>query len=346
MQPDAAFQVQPTLSFRAEKPTFRSNKHYRPASTPWLPRAIKRLARAARRQAPVVLALLIVGLLWGAGYHLLAGTAPLAAYGSGLSFGFAAGALLGVGREMGRNAIGLSSFGAKSRYPVLGAAPELTPDVLRGLSPDQRTPLGCLLHQPAAAFATAYRDLDAAIAGKQLVAFIGGAPEEGATTAALSVAISAALLERRVIAVDCDLRRRSLTRAIGADPVHGLLDAAETPERWREFLVHEPETGLDVLPAARLRNPWSNLFDAAGLARLIATLREHYELIVLDCPPSLSADGSMIARMADQCVIVATWDETPIGALNDTLRALGRAGPQTAAVFVNRVPMRYTLARS
>lgn len=346
MQPDAAIQARPSFTFRTETPTARPNNHYRPVSAPWFTRAIKRLARAVRRQAPVFLALTIAGLLWGAGYHLLAQVSPIAAYGSGLSFGIAAGALLGVGRELGRNAIGLSSFGRKSRYPILGAAPELTPDLLRELSPDQRTPLGCLLHQPAATFATAFRDLDATLADKQLVAFIGGAPEEGATTTALAVAVSAAQHERRVIAVDCDMRRRSLTRAIGADPVRGLLDAAEAPERWREFLIQEAESGLDVLPAARLRNPWRNLFDAAGLERLVDELREHYDLIVLDCPPALSADGSMIARMADQCVIVATWDETPVGSLNDTLRALGRAGPQTTAVFLNRVPSRYALTRS
>jgi Mrp family chromosome partitioning ATPase len=319
---------------------------YRPASAPWMTRALKKFARAARRQAPVLFSLIIVGLLWGAGYHLLADARPVTAYGGGVAFGLIAGMLLGMGREFGRNAIGISSFGAKSRYAILGAAPELGAEVLRDLAPDQRTPLGCLLHQPAATFASAFRDLDAALTGKQLVAFIGAAPEEGATTTALAVAISAAQQGRRVIAVDCDMRRRSLTRAIDANPPHGLLDAADAPARWREFLVQEQETGLDVLPAALSKNPWRNLLDAGGLAALIANLREHYDLIVLDCPPALNADGAVVARSADQCVIVTTWDETPVGALNDTLRAIGRAGPQTAAVFVNRVPSRYALARS
>jgi ABC-type sugar transport system substrate-binding protein len=60
----------------------------------------------------------------------------------------------------------------------------------------------------------------------------------------------------------------------------------------------------------------------------------------------MNADTAIVARAADHCVIVATWDETPVATLNDALRALGRAGPETAAVFVNRVPARYTVARS
>ncbi|GAM96399.1 tyrosine-protein kinase EpsD [alpha proteobacterium U9-1i] len=339
-----AIDTQPLLNFRLQTTSARDRRNAPTAA--WPIRAARRAARALKRQTPVLIALLAVGLLLGVGYFMLA-QAPLAtALGSGASFGLAAGGLLALARELGRNAIGLSSFGGKNKYPILGAAPDLSAQTLRDLAPDQRTPLGCLLHQPAAGFATAFRDLEKTLSNKQLVAFVGPAPEEGATTAALAVAVTAAQQGRRVIAVDCDLGRRSLTRAIEADPERGVADAVAAPESWRDFLTQEAESGLDVLPAGRTRNVWRSPFDGPGFETLMDKLREDYDLIVLDCPPTLNADGAIVARSADRCVIVTTWDETPIGALNDALRALGRSGPEHTSVFVNRVPSRYALARS
>ena len=306
----------------------------------------RRATRGLKRQTPVLIALLAVGLLLGVGFFMVGEASLFSALGSGASFGLATGSLLALAREIGRNAIGLSSFGSKSRYPILGAAPDLSATALRELAPDQRTPLGCVLHQPAAAFAASFRDLEKALSHKQLLAFIGGVPEEGATTSALALAVSGAQQGKRVIAIDCDLGRRSLTRAVGIDPDRGIADASAEPEAWRDFVTQEPESGVDVLPAGRVRNVWRSPFDAGGFGALIETLRDHYDTIVLDCPPTMHADTAIVARAADQCVIVATWDETPVATLNDALRALGRAGPETAAVFVNRVPARYTLARS
>ena len=344
MHQDAAVPILPTLTFRLHTTSARDKKQL--TAAPWPVRVAKRAARGFKRQTPVLIALLAVGLLLGVGYFMVGDTPLLNALGSGASFGVAAGALLATAREIGRNAIGLSSFGAKSRYPILGAAPDLSASTLRELAPDQRTPLGCVLHQPAATFAVSFRELEKALSHKQLLAFIGGAADEGATTAALALAVSGAQQGRRVIAIDCDLGRRSLTRAVGIDPDRGVADASAEPEAWRDFVTQEPESGLDVLPAGRIRNVWRSPFDGAGFASLIETLRDHYDTIVLDCPPTMNADTAIVARAADQCVIVATWDETPVATLNDALRALGRAGPETAAVFVNRVPARYAVARS
>ena len=265
-----------------------------------------------------------------------------------LWFGIGApiGAGVGVIREIGRNTITSPTRLSRQRgFNVLGAAPELDTRALRELPPDQRSALGCLAYQAPSPFATAFRNLQGALTSDRLIAFIGPAAGEGATTAALCTAVSATQQGRNVIIVDCDIRRRSLTRGFGMEPELGVLECCERPEYWRDYVEHEAETGLHFLPAAQASSPWRSLIGEAGFPVLLKELQRAYDLVVLDCPPAIgAAEGSVIARMADRCVMVATWDRTTFSAMRHALRNL-RSRAQTTGIFVNRVPPGYRFGR-
>jgi len=260
------------------------------------------------------------------------------------AIGIAGGLIIGLVRELGRNTItSVSSLGKHRGYTVLGAAPELSLRAMRQLPPDQRSPLGCLAYQPASPFATAFRDLQGNLQGGT-VAFIGALAGEGATTAALCAAASATQQGRSVILIDCDLRRRSLTRGFGMNPDLGVLEACERPEFWRQYVEQEAETGLHFMPAAPASSPWRTLIGQPGFKVLLQQLEGAYDLVILDCPPALgSAEGPMIARMAQRSVVVAGWDHTPLSVVRNTMRTL-KARANTG-VYVNRVPPGYRFGR-
>jgi Mrp family chromosome partitioning ATPase len=307
-----------------------------------------RLRRAALRQAifVVVLGALFVGAgLW---FHTAAGarlTPNVTLFYSGLGLGL--GIMLGFIRELGRNTItSVTSLGNKRGYTILGAAPELTARILRQLPPDQRSPLGCLINEPASPFATSFRDLQGNLGADKVVAFIGSYAGEGATTSALCTAASATQQGRSVLVVDCDLRRRSLTRGFALEPELGVLEACEQPEYWRDYVEEEHETGLHFMPAAKPVSPWRTLIGQAGFPVLLNHLRDAYDLVVLDCAPALgSAEGPMVARLAQRAIIVGVWDHTPVAAIRHTMRALRARTPGTTGVYVNRVPPEYRFGR-
>jgi len=306
----------------------------------------ERLKRGVRRQWALALFVAVAATGLGIAYDISGGVQPTTAALFWAPVGAAAGLAVALFRELGRSTItSLSSFGKNRSYAVLGAAPELTPASLRQLPPQHRTPLGCLAFQPASPFATAFRDLQNAVSQDEVIAFIAALPGEGATTSALCAAVSATQQGRSAIIVDCDVSRRTLTRTLSDDPEYGVLDAAEAPDAWRTLVEEEPETGLHFLPAARPRNPWRSLVGAPGFPHLISSLRATYDLVVLDCPPALgSADGPIVASLADKTVLVSAWDQTPLPAVRRALRVLKRAHAQSA-VFVNRVPPSYRFGR-
>ncbi|HYD74091.1 MAG TPA: CpsD/CapB family tyrosine-protein kinase [Candidatus Binatia bacterium] len=306
-----------------------------------------RLARGASRQWLFVAILATAFSAFGLWFHTAGGARlipSMIAFYVGLGAG--AAVLLGILRELGRNTItSVSSLGKNRGYTILGAAPELSARALRQLPPDQRSPFGCVTNDAASPFATAFRDLQGNVATDGVVAFIGSYAGEGATTSALCVAASASQQGRSVIVVDCDLRRRSLTRGFGLAPELGVLEACERPEFWRDYVEEEHETGLNFMPAAKPLSPWRTLIGHAGFPSLLNHLREAYDFVVLDCSPALgSAEGPMVARLAQRSVIVAVWDQTPIGAIRHTMRTL-RRNPGATGVYVNRVPQGYRFGR-
>jgi polysaccharide biosynthesis transport protein len=309
---------------------------------------LARLARGTARQILIVTVLAAVFSAFGLWFHTSAGALmTLGTVSFYVALGLGAALAVGVVRELGRNTItSVSRLGKNRGYTVLGAAPELSPRALRQLPPDQRSPLGCLISDPASAFATAFRDLQGNVVADGVVAFIGSMPGEGATTSALCAAASATQQGRLVIVVDCDLRRRSLTRGFGLDPELGVLEACERPEFWRDYVEEEQETGLHILPAVKPLNPWRTLAGQAGFSSLLKHLREAYDLVVLDCAPALgSAEGPIVARLAQRCVVVAVWDQTPIDAIRHTMRGLRARKNGTTGIYVNRVPPGYRFGR-
>lgn len=307
-----------------------------------------RLRRGVLRQAIFVVVLAVLFTAAGLWFHTAAGalTTPGIIFFY-VALGVGAALALAIIREVGRNTItSVSSLGRKRGYTIVGASPDLTPRALRQLPPDQRSPIGVLINEPASAFATAFRDLQGNVGQDGPIAFIGSFAGEGATTSALCAAASATQQGRSVIIVDCDLRRRSLTRGFGMEPELGVLEACEQPEYWRDYVEEEHETGLHFLPAAKPLSPWRSLIGQAGFPLLLNQLREAYDLVVLDCAPALgSAEGPMVARLAQRAIIVATWDHTPISAIRHTMRTLRARKDGTTGVYVNRVPPGYRFGR-
>lgn len=255
-------------------------------------------------------------------------------------FGLAVGALVGVAHEIERGVIhSVDSLERASKQRLSSATPQVSPRALRSLSPDMRTPLGAAVYQPASDYAVSLRHMLSTWGDAQVVAVLGATPHDGATTTAASAAAIASQHGRNVLLVDCDLSRRGVTRLLDAEPEAGVLEATADPANWARLLSQEPETGLHIMPAARLANPWKRLFDQPGLAELVQQWRERYDLIILDCPPSsASAEGAMLTRLADRCVLLASWDDTPGADLRQMMRRLRHSAPDEMNLHLNRAP--------
>ena len=129
-------------------------------------------------------------------------------------------------------------------------------------------------------------------------------PGSGKTFISANLASIMGLIDgKKVLAVDLDLRKGSLSRYVGS-PMTGLSTyLAGGISDWREII--QPLENIEVLPAGKLPPNPTELLLSDRFSELMDQLREQYDYVFLDCPPvEVVADSSIITRYADRTLFV------------------------------------------
>ncbi|MDP3740472.1 MAG: polysaccharide biosynthesis tyrosine autokinase [Hyphomonadaceae bacterium] len=239
---------------------------------------------------------------------------------------------------------GASDATRKVGRRALVSIPYLRAGGMRSLAPAERHPAGYLVSKPMSAYAETYRVLrKSVIPGETarrniVVAVTSALPDEGKTTAAWSLARAAALAGQRVIIVDCDLRRRSLSGYLRPKPEAGLSRVVADPQTLPSVIVLDTETSASIIPSVAEDLAVDDLLGSEKMAQLVESLRRSYDFVVLDCPPVLAvADAIAAAALADSTVVVARADKTPAKAIRSAVSQLESAGGFVVGLALNCV---------
>jgi succinoglycan biosynthesis transport protein ExoP len=136
-------------------------------------------------------------------------------------------------------------------------------------------------------------------------------PNEGKTTIALALAISAAAAGLKVLFIDADLRHPSGSKFFGLHKDPGLVDMLLGTLSVQSALKYNDQAKLWVLPAgSRSRNP-TDLLESERIKTFVDRCRENFDYIVIDTPPmGPVSDPLIVARLADKIVYVVRWGAT------------------------------------
>lgn len=144
------------------------------------------------------------------------------------------------------------------------------------------------------------------------VAVTSALPGEGKTTAAMNLAIVTALsVGRRVLLVDCDLRRPKVHSSLGLQPQLGLGEVLAGQATLDEAVLKLEGTNLEVLGVrGRPANP-SELLGSSRMRELVDEAAERYDRVILDTPAALGLpDAKAVADLSDGIVMVVRADST------------------------------------
>src|SRR5688572_667998 len=158
------------------------------------------------------------------------------------------------------------------------------------------------------------------------IAVTSAVPGEGKTTASINLALVTALsLGRRVLLVDCDLRRPRVHSALGLRPKAGLSELLNGEVSFEEAVMRADGADLDVL-AVRDRpvNP-SELLSSPSMRELIASVAKRYDRVILDTPAALGLpDAKAVGDQCDGLIMVVRADKTRQEDVQSVLEILGR----------------------
>ena len=143
-------------------------------------------------------------------------------------------------------------------------------------------------------------------------------PGEGKTFISTNLAMSLALLGKRVIVVGLDIRKPRLVKLFGLSSDHrGITtflssDSGDFQDLDKQIHHAVLNPNLDVLPAGVIPPNPGELISREQLDHAIALLREHYDYVIVDTPPvGLVSDTLSAARVADMTIMVCRADYSP-----------------------------------
>ena len=128
----------------------------------------------------------------------------------------------------------------------------------------------------------------------------------GKTFSSINLATALAIKGRKVIVIDLDLRKRSLSVFAG-QPKTGVTDyLSGRVSDYKNLIVHNVgENPLDVLPVGTMPPNPAELLAVPALGAMLEELKKEYEYIFLDCPPvEIVTDPDIIAPLADMTIFV------------------------------------------
>ncbi|MEM8987120.1 MAG: polysaccharide biosynthesis tyrosine autokinase [Pseudomonadota bacterium] len=232
--------------------------------------------------------------------------------------------------------------------PLLSSIPLVKPPRKRFAfvkGPKIRTPLmQHLAGAPDGAFADGFRRLRAGLdiaqpgAAPTSVLIASALPEEGKSATAAGYAVTAAAAGRKVLLLDCDLRRPALRRAFGYRGEAGLQDVLAGSATLEEALWRHDGSGLDALFCTKSMPNSSDLLASDIFRRSVEAFKSSYDLIIFDSPPVLPAiDANIIARGVDAVAFCVRWGRTPRAAAETALGMLEESDAPVAGFVMTMI---------
>jgi capsular exopolysaccharide synthesis family protein len=204
-----------------------------------------------------------------------------------------------------------------------------------------------VINHPASSFSESIRGLHLELLSEaerhKVVVVTSALPGEGKTVTAASLARFAANSGRRVIIVDADLRAPAVAHTMGLRrPAGGIVEALEGKLTLDRCIAADPSSDAFVLPCRRRANNPMELLSSEAMDRLIANLRNVYDLVIVDTAPMLPVhDTWSLPRFSDKVLFVARWGTTPRAAIGAALRSLKEMNAPVAGIALTRMSRQF-----
>jgi polysaccharide biosynthesis transport protein len=200
---------------------------------------------------------------------------------------------------------------------------------------------------PQSAYSEAVRGLRASLAPakseerSRVVLVTSASPGEGKTMTAKNLAVSVAQQGKRVLILDADIRRPADKKGVEFSGREGLSTMLSGDTASPKMFQVDGMPNLFVMPGGSVPTNPSELLSSAKMRKMIAELRNQFDLIVIDTPPVLPVvDALILSELSDSALLVGRQGVTPQASLKRAYQMLASRMPKSAiGIVLNGVTM-------
>jgi succinoglycan biosynthesis transport protein ExoP len=171
-----------------------------------------------------------------------------------------------------------------------------------------------------------------------ILLIVSANPHEGKTTVAVNLAAVIAQSGKRVLLVDADMRRPRIHRFLGTSNRQGLTDFFIKERTVQEIARPVKNSTLSVVTSGSLPPNPAELLGSERMLRFLEEAQAFAEVVIIDSPPFLVADASVLASRVDGVALVVQPGHTDNESAREMAEQVRRVGGKLVGVIFNRIP--------
>lgn len=162
-------------------------------------------------------------------------------------------------------------------------------------------------------------------------------PEESKSNVSINLAVSLASGDKKVLVVDCDLRKPALRRYLKIGGVNkGLTNILTGEKTLEECTFVSRDLNIHVITSGTVPPNPSEMLEK-GMPALIAQMKEKFDYVILDAPPvSLVTDAAILGRIADGAILVVRSRYAPRDTIKLAKQKMEGVGVRIYGVVLTR----------
>lgn len=180
-------------------------------------------------------------------------------------------------------------------------------------------------------------------ADNNILMISGPTPGVGKTFVSSNLAAVFAQSGRRVLLIDCDMRRGDAHKIFGCSSAPGLSDILSGACQIKDAVVRTGVDGLDFISRGAKCSTPSELLMHERFAMMLKQFSQQYDMILLDSPPILAvADASIIGKYAGCSLLVARFENNNLKEIDASIRRFMNNGVVINGAILNGTVERHS----
>lgn len=160
----------------------------------------------------------------------------------------------------------------------------------------------------------------------KVIVIAGSVAGEGKTTTAINLAITFAQTGAKVLIVDCDLRKSRVHRYLGIANDEGVTNVLCGFCGIEDAIVKNVRENLDCLTSGGTPPNPSELLESEEYEKMINSLKEKYDYIFIDTPPTtVVTDAAITFKQSSGIVVIVRQHITKFEFLDTTVETAKKA---------------------
>jgi capsular exopolysaccharide synthesis family protein len=165
----------------------------------------------------------------------------------------------------------------------------------------------------------------------------------GKSTAAANLAITVAQSGKKVLLIDCDIKKPSLAELFGLPKyssglVDYLTEKTETPNIYKPIKLTKNSNllmNIDIIPTGVFSNVSGEILASERMKKLLNNVND-YDFVILDTPPITKlSDALSLGRIVKEAVLVIRPGQTVKESISWVIKELKAAGINFLGTLVN-----------